>query len=927
MFPWRVEVTCDGDQESTSSRTPSIDSNMQLSFADIEEWLDTHPEKMADYFLTKADISLVNRWLVLHGFLSIKDYVSSRRNSATTNISGDSSPIEKSCEFFSDSPDAFNCSKSVSKKHLRQDYALSKKMNVFRTCDTPGHGSDVSSIQSRRNSLKDMRKCLSLPSRSIYILNMLIQSKVEIPRFPSKGRDSKRELRLSNERQYFLESVQEIAHDLDVKSLTQKITVNLSVLVDSDGASLFLIQGPKSHRILVSKVFDLHTGTDIIVPSPTDDNEVRVPWGTGIMGHVAESGDIMNLTNASEHPKYNDEVDKICGYRIETLLCMPVRNADNDIIAVAQIFNKNSESGKGVFSPEDEKLAKMYLEFCGIALTNAYLFELSQKEYERNRSLLEVVHDLFEEQTSLDKVILKIMQRAQRLLNCERVALLLLQEGTYSEIVKFSRTFDLASPLAGSSTTNTHSWPELRTSSGLLQVAERVVCTGEVLNLTDPPEIQQDGGRHIWSLLSMPIRNRDYRIIGVAIIINGTDGTSFDENDEQLFEAFTLFCGLGINNALMYGELEKAIARQKVAIEVISYHGTSPRKEVQKFMETKIPATDEWQLENLKFDDFSLSSDEMLLASIKMFQNLGLISKFRIDYQSLCQFLCTMRKNYRNVPYHNWRHAFNVAQVMFAILTHCGMKSILTDLEIFGMFTGCLCHDLDHRGTNNAFQEKSGSALALLYGSKATMEQHHFNHAVMILSSKGHNIFSSLSATDYSRVMKILKQAILATDLSTYFQLRGKFFSLVDNAEYNWDVEDQREALRSLLMTACDLGASTKPWHIQKRVAELVTNEFFDQGDKEKTQLRIQPPALMDREKKNELPRLQYDWIDSICLPLYRCLAKINERFIEMVEGAVSNQVKWEDLSGQNLCIDKSEDSYGGARVSTEDFDSQTEQL
>jgi hypothetical protein len=33
-------------------------------------------------------------------------------------------------------------------------------------------------------------------------------------------------------------------------------------------------------------------------------------------------------------------------------------------------------------------------------------------------------------------------------------------------------------------------------------------------------------------------------------------------------QAFSIFCGLGIHNTLMYGEVEKAMARQKVAIEV-----------------------------------------------------------------------------------------------------------------------------------------------------------------------------------------------------------------------------------------------------------------------------------------------------------------------------------------------------------------------
>ena len=31
---------------------------------------------------------------------------------------------------------------------------------------------------------------------------------------------------------------------------------------------------------------------------------------------------------------------------------------------------------------------------------------------------------------------------------------------------------------------------------------------------------------------------------------------------------------------------------------------------------------------------------------------------------------------------------------------------VFDDLEIFGMLVACLCHDLDHRGFNNAFQVK-----------------------------------------------------------------------------------------------------------------------------------------------------------------------------------------------------------------------------
>ena len=42
-------------------------------------------------------------------------------------------------------------------------------------------------------------------------------------------------------------------------------------------------------------------------------------------------------------------------------------------------------------------------------------------------------------------------------------------------------------------------------------------------------------------------------------------------------------------------------------------------------------------------------------------------------------------------------------------------------------------------------------------------------------------------------------------------------------------------------MTACDVSAITKPWEVQRKVAELVASEFFEQGDMEREQLKEEP--------------------------------------------------------------------------------------
>lgn len=56
--------------------------------------------------------------------------------------------------------------------------------------------------------------------------------------------------------------------------------------------------------------------------------------------------------------------------------------------------------------------------------------------------------------------------------------------------------------------------------------------------------------------------------------------------------------------------------------------------------------------------------------------NSPYMSKWPI-FQMLCRWILTVRKNYRNVAYHNWRHAFNVCQFMFATLKVCPRSEAL----------------------------------------------------------------------------------------------------------------------------------------------------------------------------------------------------------------------------------------------------------
>ena len=80
-------------------------------------------------------------------------------------------------------------------------------------------------------------------------------------------------------------------------------------------------------------------------------------------------------------------------------------------------------------------------------------------------------------------------------------------------------------------------------------------------------------------------------------------------------------------------------------------------------------------------------------------------------------------------------------------------------------------------------------------------------------------------------------------------------------------------------------------------MARLITDEFLYQGDLEKSQLRLQPVDGMDRDKMDRLPALQVDFIDSLCLPAYRALARVTDALRPMLEGCLDNRRQWESLA------------------------------
>lgn len=268
---------------------------------------------------------------------------------------------------------------------------------------------------------------------------------------------------------------------------------------------------------------------------------------------------------------------------------------------------------------------------------------------------------------------------------------------------------------------------------------------------------------------------------------------------------------------------------------------------------------------------------------------------YRFEINDLVHFTLTVKKNYRNVPYHNWAHAFSVAHAMFTVVKTA--NHMFTPLETLALYVACLCHDLDHRGKTNAFMVKSASPLAAIY-STSTMEHHHFNQTVMILQNDGNNIFKYLSSEEYKKILSDIKHCILATDLALFFSNRARLQELCDKDQFKWEDTEHRRLVMANSMTAADLCSMYKPWDIQLDLVYVIMEEFWQQGDEERSR-GITPMAMMDREKQHELPHLEVGFLVGICLPCYELMARILPETKPMVEGATANLRKWKELGEQ----------------------------
>ncbi|KAJ8347833.1 hypothetical protein SKAU_G00264220 [Synaphobranchus kaupii] len=665
-------------------------------------------------------------------------------------------------------------------------------------------------------------------------------------------------------------------YDLDASSLQLKVIRYLQqetqslcccvLLVSEDNQQLFC-------QVVGDKVLE---------------EEICFPLTFGHLGQAVEKKKSITLQEVS--PEEHQQLNSMLGFEANSMLCVPVvSRATLQVVALACAFNKR---GGKKHSQVDEWKIQHCFHYTSSVLTSTLAFQKEQKLKSECQALLQVAKNLFTHLDDVSVLLQEIIVEARNLSNAEICSVFLLDSVSHELVAK---VFD------GGVVNEDEKEFRIPADQG---IAGHVATTGKILNIKDAYShplfyrgVDDSTGFHTRNILCFPIKDENSEVIGVAELVNKTNGPWFNRFDEDLATAFSIYCGISIAHSLLYKKVHEAQFRSHLANEMMMYHMKVSEEEVTKLLSNGSMSVSEIHpcFAEFTYTPRSLADESTPMGILSMFEDMGFINTYKINLHTMARFCLMVKKGYRDPPYHNWMHAFSVSHFCYLLCKNLQLSNYLDDIEIFALFVSCMCHDLDHRGTNNSFQVASQSVLAGLYSSEGSvMERHHFAQGIAILNTQGCNIFDKFSRKDYQRMLDLMREIILATDLAHHLRIFKDLQKMAEEG-YNPKNRQHHSLLLCLLMTSCDLSDQTKDWKTTRKIAELIYKEFFSQGDLEKA-MGNRPSEMMDREKAY-IPELQTSFMEHIAMPIYKLLQDIFPRSAELYERVAANREQWTKVS------------------------------
>lgn len=160
---------------------------------------------------------------------------------------------------------------------------------------------------------------------------------------------------------------QSIASDIDLRSLLRTIIEKVTQLVDSESASLLLVD-------------EVHK--ELYFETPSSNNQelrsYRMPMDQGFAGWVVTHGQGLIVDDPQNDARFYRQVDSDISHQTRNILTVPVRSRERTV-GVIQAVNKRN----GPFTEHDLRTLSMLANQAAISIENANLYTKLKEERDR----------------------------------------------------------------------------------------------------------------------------------------------------------------------------------------------------------------------------------------------------------------------------------------------------------------------------------------------------------------------------------------------------------------------------------------------------------------------------------------------------------------------------------------------------------------
>ncbi|KAJ3371369.1 hypothetical protein GGF31_003292 [Allomyces arbusculus] len=169
-------------------------------------------------------------------------------------------------------------------------------------------------------------------------------------------------------------------------------------------------------------------------------------------------------------------------------------------------------------------------------------------------------------------------------------------------------------------------------------------------------------------------------------------------------------------------------------------------------------------------DVFQLSRWELHGLILAMARRIGVPDLLGVSYARILQWTMHVESKYVPTnPYHHWRHAVDVALVVYLTLIASGGCDLVTAMEAVTVFIAAICHDMGHPGRNNLYMLHSNDPLAVKYGPDSVLEKYSVDLGQTSLAQFG--MLDALERDEMAQFLDLFRDLILATDMAHHFTL------------------------------------------------------------------------------------------------------------------------------------------------------------